>query len=66
MYGMARLAEKLKIPNCINTKGNCVYYMYGFSRFAKKFNPDLRKFDRKLCILYVQIVWICRKIEYSK
>ena len=78
MYGMARLAEKLKIQNCINSTGNCEHYMYGLFGFAEKLNiqncvnstrncrnieyPELRKFDEKLCTLDVRIVWICRKI----
>ena len=33
--------------------------------FAKKIeNPELHKFNGKLCTLYVRIVWICREIEY--
>ena len=38
MYGISRLAEKLKIQNCINSTGNCVHYMYGQSGFAEKLN----------------------------
>ena len=60
---MAGLAKKLKIQNCVNSTGNCVHYMYRFSRFSEKLNIQICV---KLCILYVRIVWICRKIEYSK
>ena len=38
MYRISRLAEKLKIQNCINSTGNCVHYMYGWSGFAEKLN----------------------------
>ena len=38
MFGMSRLAEKLKIQNCINSTGNCIHYIDGLSGFANKLN----------------------------
>ena len=38
--------------------------MFGFAK--KNECPELRKFYRKLCTLYVRNVWICRKIEYPQ
>ena len=57
MYGMAGLAKKLKIPNCIKTTGNCVYFCREIQY------PDLRKFDRKLCILYVRWFGFAEKLN---
>ena len=31
MYGIFRFAEKLNIPNCVNSTENCVRYMYAIS-----------------------------------
>ena len=37
------------------------------SGFAQKIQyPDLRKFNGKLCTLFVQNVWISKKIEYPE
>ena len=38
MQRMARLAEKLKIQNCVNSIGNCVHYIDGLSGFEDKLN----------------------------
>ena len=38
MYGISRLAEKLKIQNCVNSTGNCVHYIDGFSGVEDKLN----------------------------
>ena len=38
MYRISRLAEKLKIQNCINSTGNCVHYIDGLSGFEDKLN----------------------------
>ena len=38
MYGLFALAEILNIQNCVNSIGNCVHYMYGFSGFKEKLN----------------------------
>ena len=38
MQRMAKLAEKLKIQNCINSTGNFVQYIDGLFRFVEKFN----------------------------
>ena len=38
MYGISRLAEKLKIQNCVNSTGNCVHYIDGLSGFEDKLN----------------------------
>ena len=35
---MSRLAEKSNVQNCVNSKANCVHYMYKMSRFAEKSN----------------------------
>ena len=52
MYGLFGIAEKLNIQNCVNSMGNCVYYMCGLSGFAKKIEyPELCKFNKKLCTL---------------
>ena len=41
--------------------------MYGMSGFAQKIQyPELRKFNGKLCTLFVQNVWISKKIEYPE
>ena len=40
-----------------------VHYMHGLSGIAEKLNIELRKFNEKLFPLYVQNIWICRKIE---
>ena len=49
--------------------------MYEFYGFTKKKKTklcryveckELRKSNRKLCALDVQIVWICRKFEYPE
>ena len=47
---------------------NCVNYMYGIAGITKKKNeyPELCKFNRNLCTLYVRIIWICKKIEYPE
>ena len=36
MYGLSGFSDKLKIQNCVNSKGNCVHLMYEMSGFAKK------------------------------
>ena len=36
MYRMFGSAEKLNIQNCVNSMGNCVHYMYGWSWFEEK------------------------------
>ena len=38
MYGISRLAEKLKIQNCVNSTGNCVHYIDSLSGFEDKLN----------------------------
>ena len=53
MYGMAGVAKKLKIPNCKKTTGNCVYYMYEFSRFAEKFNIQICVNSTGNCVYYM-------------
>ena len=76
MYRLSRFAKNLNstdtlnIQNCINSIGNYIHLMYGFSRFAKNFEfyryveySKLAEFNRKLCTLDVWNVWICRKIE---
>ena len=55
MYGMAGPAKKLKIPNCIKTTGNCVYYMYRWFGFAEKLNIQNSVIQR--IIVYI----ICTK-----
>ena len=38
MYELSDFLEKLNIQNCVNSMGNCVHYMYGWSGLAKKLN----------------------------
>jgi len=38
--------------------------MYKLSRFIEIEYRELRKFNEKLCTLYVQIVWICKESEF--
>ena len=44
MYGMSGLAKKLNVQNSENSTGQCTLYVR---------NPELRKFNGKLCTLYV-------------
>ena len=54
MYGWSGFAEKLNIQNSVNLTGNCVHYMYRSYGFAKKIEYlELRKFNGKLCTLYI-------------
>ena len=64
---MSGFAEKLNIQTYVNSTGNYVRYSYGMSGFEDKFeNPELRKFNWKLCALNVRNVWFCLEIEYPK
>ena len=38
MHGFSAFAERLHIQDCVNSTGNCVHYMYGFSGFIEKMN----------------------------
>ena len=46
-YGMFELAKNLNDQNCVNSKANCVHYMYRMSGCKEQ-----EKFNRKLCTLY--------------
>ena len=54
MYGMSRFAEILNIQNCENSMGNCVHCICAeWLDLPKIEYPELRKFDGKLCTLYM-------------
>ena len=38
--------------------------MYGLCGFIGNEYQELRKFNGKLCTLYVQIVWICKEYDF--
>ena len=38
MHGLSSVAERLNIQNCINSMGNFVHYIDGFSGFTEKIN----------------------------
>ena len=38
MHGLSAVAERLNIQNCINSMGNFVHYIDGFSVFTEKMN----------------------------
>ena len=43
------LQKKLNIQNCINSKGNCVHWMFKFSAFAENYNLT-NMLNEKNCI----------------
>ena len=53
MYGMSRLAEKLKIQNCINSTGSCVHYVDELSGFADKLNIQICVNSMGICVRYM-------------
>ena len=63
-YGMSGYAKKLNIQNSVSWMGNYAHNMYEMSGYVGKIEyPELLKFNKKLCTLYVRNVWISRKIE---
>ena len=38
MHGLFAFAKRMNIQNWVNSTGNCVQYMYGFSGFTEKMN----------------------------
>ena len=56
MYGISGFAEKLNIPNFENSTENCIIYVWNVCICKKIECPELRKFNGKLCTLYVQNV----------
>ena len=68
MYGMAGFAEKLNIQSCENSTENSVCYVCTeYLDSSKNWISKTAKIQRQiLYIIYVQNVWICRKIEYPK
>ena len=65
MYGLSRIADKLKIQNRVNSSGNCVNKMYGKSGFTEKLK--IQNFVNSagiVHIIYVRNIWIRREIEY--
>ena len=64
---MSGCVEKLNIQNSENSTGNSILYMYGMSGFAENWISRIAKIQREIVyIIYVQKVWICRKIEYPE
>ena len=59
--------RKIDCHSCENFVGNCVHYMYGMSEFVKNWLSKLRKFDEKLCTLYMKrLSGIAEEIEYPE
>ena len=53
MYGMSGLAKKLNVQNCVNSTGKCTLRVRNVWVSEKIECPKLRKFNRKLCTLYM-------------
>ena len=55
----------LNVQNCVNPTENCVHQMYEFFGLVKKIEYlELRKFNGKLCSIYVRTIWIYREFEF--
>ena len=56
MYRLSRFAENLKsadmlnVQNCTNLVGNYVRWMYGMSKYAKKFNIKNQANSTRNCV----------------
>ena len=68
MHGMSRLAEKLNIPYCIYSMGNCVHYICTKCLDLQKiWICRTTKIQREIVYtIYVWNVWFYRKIEYPE
>ena len=52
---MIELAKKSNDQNCVNSKANCVHYMYKMSGCVEKLNIRTTKIQREIeYIVYVQ------------
>ena len=58
--------QKIENPELRKFNGKlCTLYLYGTMGFEKKLISRTAKIQREIVyIIYVQNVWICRKIEY--
>ena len=68
MYVTSVFAKKLNIQNCENSTGNCVHCICTeWLDLPKNWISRSAKIRRKiLSVMYVQNIWIRRKIEYPK
>ena len=61
------ISRKIDCHSCANSVGNCVHYMHGMSEFVKNWLSKLRKFDGKLCALYMNgMSGFAEEIEYPE
>ena len=68
MYVTSVFAKKLNIQNCENSTGNCVHCICTeWLDLPKNWISRAAKIQRKiLSVMYVQNIWIRRKIKYPK
>ena len=50
---MSRVVEKSNIQNNVNSKGNCVHYMYRMSGFAENLIVQYRENASGNCVRYI-------------
>ena len=53
MYGMFELTKKSNDQNCVNSKANCVHYMYRMSGCVEKLNIQNSENLTRNSILYM-------------
>ena len=59
--------RKIDCHSSANSVGNCVHYTYEMSEFVKNWQSKLRKFDGKLCALYMYgMSGFAEEIEYPE
>ena len=55
---MFELAEKLNDQNCVNSKANCVHYMYRISACVEKLNIQNSENSMGNCVCYICTEWL--------
>ena len=52
---MFELDKKSNAQNCVNSKGNCVHYMYRMSGCVEKLNIQNSKYSTGNCVRYISM-----------
>ena len=51
---MSELAKKSNVQNCVNSKANCVHYMYRMSERVEKVNIQNSENSTGTCVRYIR------------